>query len=289
MKILKHLRPVPSYAIIILALFVFTFPGLSQNAGAIKLFYNYPADKPVKYLSTSKILQDMDINGQIMSVNVVAILGCSIKGLGKDNNDLVLEIKMDTLVQTIDSPGGLMGGEMKEVAGKSFTMKILPSGKETDLSGAEQIKYSNYEGASSSLKESFTDFFPDLPAETITPGYTWQALDTISSKSAPTDMLMIIKSDNKFEGYEKLNGINCARISYTLSGSRDVKTQNQGMDIRMKGPITGSGELFFATEKGYFLKQVIKVRMTGQVEITSPEIMSFPVTLDQSSVTEIKN
>lgn len=60
------------------------------------------------------------------------------------------------------------------------------------------------------------------------------------------------------------------------------------MDIKMRGPVTGTGELFFAPEKGYFLKQALKIRMTGQVEIATPDVMSFPVTMDQSSVTEVR-
>jgi len=119
-----------------LALFVFTLPIISQNTGAIKLSYNYPADLPVKYLSTSNMVQDIDINGQIMSVNIAAILGCTVKSIGMAENNLVLEMKIDTLSQTVDSPGGLIGGALKEVIGKVFTMKILPTGKETDLSGA---------------------------------------------------------------------------------------------------------------------------------------------------------
>jgi len=289
MKHLSHKSFIVFQIITVIALFLNTKPVVSQSSGSVRLAYNYPGDKSVKYLSTSKILQNMDVDGQIMSINVNVILGCSVKGLGKDKNDLVLEIKIDTLVQSIDSPGGLMGGEMKETAGKVFRMKILPTGKETDLTEADQIKYLNYEGVSNSLKESFTDFFPDVPAEAIIPGYTWQSTDTISSKTPSNDIFMIIRSENKFEGFEQLNGISCARISYVFSGSRDVKTQNQGMDIKMKGPITGTGELFFATDKGYFLKQIVKIRMTGEVEITTPDIMSFPVTMDQSSVTEVKN
>jgi hypothetical protein len=73
-----------------------------------------------------------------------------------------------------------------------------------------------------------------------------------------------------------------------LSGTRELKTQNQGMDIKMNGPFTGTGELYFAHDKGYFLKETVKSRMTGQMEITSPENMSFPVTMDQNTVTEVK-
>jgi hypothetical protein len=61
------------------------------------------------------------------------------------------------------------------------------------------------------------------------------------------------------------------------------------MDIKMSGPFTGTGELYFAPDKGYFLKHTVKSRMTGQIEITSPDVMSFPVTMDQNTITEVKN
>jgi len=128
-----------------------------------------------------------------------------------------------------------------------------------------------------------------LPDEAITPGYIWSGTDTLRTKSSPANLVMIVKADNKFEGYEQLNGINCAKITFALSGTRELKTQTQGMDIKMSGPFTGTGELYFAPDKGYFLRQIVKTRMTGQMEITSPEVMSFPLTMDQNSVTEVKN
>jgi hypothetical protein len=102
-------------------------------------------------------------------------------------------------------------------------------------------------------------------------------------------MVTIVKADNIFEGYEQLNGINCAKITSILTGTMLLKTQNQGMDIKMSGPFTGTGELYFAPDKGYFLKHTVKSRMTGQIEITSPDVMSFPVTMDQNTITEVKN
>ncbi len=289
MKNSKHYSYKTFFSLLTLAMFLITLPAISQNSGAVKLSYNYPADAYVRYLSTSKILQDMDINGQIMSVNVDAVLGCSVKSRGLSENNLVLEIKIDTISQTVDSPGGMLGGPVKEVTGKVFSIKMLPSGKETDLSGADQITFTNYEGVTSTLKESFTDFFPDFPDEAITPGYTWSGTDTITSKTSVADLSMIVKADNKFEGYEQVNGNRCAKITFTLSGTRDLKTQTQGMEVKMKGPFTGTGELYFAMEKGYFLKQTVKMVMTGQVEITTPDVMSFPVTMTQNSVTEVKN
>jgi len=41
-----------------------------RESGDVNLSYNYPADKTVRYLTTSKIVQNMDINGQTMQTNV---------------------------------------------------------------------------------------------------------------------------------------------------------------------------------------------------------------------------
>jgi hypothetical protein len=276
------------FLIAVLALFVFTTPALSQNTGSVKLAYNYPSGVPVRYLSTSKVVQDMDINGQSMVVNVDVILGCTVRSKGMADNELLLEIKIDTLGQTIETPGGLQGGPVPEVNGKVFMMKMLPTGRETDLSGAEQITYSSDQGTTNSVRESFNDFFPDIPAEPITQGYTWSGTDTLRSKSSGTDLMIIVKSDNKFEGFEQLNGVNCAKITYTLSGTRVLKTQSEGMDILMTGPFNGTGELYFSQEKGYFLKQTINTKMTGNVDITS-QSMTFPVTMNQNSVVEVKD
>jgi hypothetical protein len=258
-----------------------------DNSGAIKLSYSYPSGNPVRYLSVSNVNQDMDINGQSMVVKVVATLGCSITASGKDGNNQVLDVKVDTLAQTTDTPGGFMGGAIREVIGKSFSMKLSPTGKETDLSGAEKITFTSGEGTGT-LAESFHDFFPDLPENAVSNGFTWKSSDTINSKSTAMSLVMVINSENKFEGLEQVNGISCAKISFTLSGTRDLKTQTQGMDIGMKGPFTGTGLLYFATDKGYFIRLDVKTRMTGSLEVSSPDAMTFPVVLDMNSVVEAK-
>lgn len=275
------------FTLIIQVLFLFSIPAYSQE-NAVKLVYNYPAGTPVRYQTISKVIQDMDVNGQSMVVNVLSVLGCTVKSIGNADNNLVLEVTIDTLSQTIDSPGGMTGGAIRDAMGKSFSMKISPEGKETDMSGAEQVSYKTDDGTTTTAAQSFNEFFPNLPDSAINPGYTWSSTDTLTAKTSAMTMIMVIKSDNKFEGYEEFNGTKCAKITYTLLGSRNMKTQTQGMDIIVKGPLTGTGELFFSPEKGYFMRNVVKTRMTGQLEITSPESMSFPVIMDMNSTTEVK-
>jgi hypothetical protein len=223
-----------------------------------------------------------------MVVNVISILGCSIKSTGILNNNIGLEVTIDTMAQSVDSPNGMAGGAVTGAIGKVFKMTISPEGKEIDMSAAEQLSFTAEDGTTATAAQSFNKFFPDVPAEAITPGYTWSGTDTLTEKTSAMSLVMIVKADNKFEGYELINGTNCAKILFTISGTRDMKTQSQGMDIKMNGPFTGTGELYFSPEKGYFLKESIKTRMSGTMEITSPESMSFPVVMDITSITEVK-
>jgi hypothetical protein len=284
----------PDFKIIFLLLFIIfgcsIFCPLSaqNNTGKVNLSYNYP-DMPVKYLSTTEVIQVMDINGEKMETNVFEILGCTVHSKGKDGNDLVLDIKIDTLKRTIDSQGDLQGGPVMEAMGKVFLMKVSFSGKETDFSGAEQIVYRDATGSLSNASELFADFFPNIPSGEMAPGHTWPATDSIASKSPSTTMIMTVNSANRYEGLDPIRGINCARISSQLSGTMEFTTvdQNTGMKIRLKGPFTGTAELWFAQEKGYFIKNSTNTSMSGTIQIISPDIISFPVTWKSASVKEV--
>ena len=269
--------------------------GFSQNksgetlpGGAIKLEYNYPSDKTISYLNVSKIIQVMDIQGQSIQANVNAVFGCTIKAIGKQERNLKLEIQTDTIGQLVDSPQGALGGSVKEVQGKVFNIIITPEGKVVDISEAEKIVY-NIEGiGETNASQTFLDYFPVLPTGTVKPEDTWNSTDTVSGKTPAMSVKMVVNSNNKLEGIEKIDGIECARISSVLNGTRTVSTQTQGMDIYTTGSFTGTGTLFFAVKEGYFIRQIIITKMTGKMEITGPQNMSFPLVMDMTSVNEVK-
>ncbi len=264
------------------------YPAYSQSTPqkSVKLEYSFSAGN-VKYMSTGKIIQIMDIQGQPMQANVYSAFGCTVKPEGKQNGNLKLEVTIDTLGQSTESPQGYSGGAIAEAIGKTFSITILPTGKETDLSGAAKITY-NVEGSGpSDMSQTFNDYFPDLPATPVTAGYTWTTTDTINTNTQTMTLFMIVKSENKIEGFEPVNGTECIKIVSVLSGSREMRIQNQGMDIKMMGPFTGSGTLLFAPSKGYFLKHLVSTKMDGTMEITYPDAMSFPVVMDMTSVNEV--
>jgi len=295
MKIRNFLYRKMFFAIIIAVAMTISFSAYSQNnsgksqlSGAVRLEYKYQIQVPLKYLTLSKMTQVMDIQGQSMQNNISSVIGCTIKSAGKRGPDLILEIKIDSLGQTVESPMGTSGGPVNEVKGKLFNLYISPDGKDIDVTEAEKVVY-NLEGSGeSNMSQAFLDFFPQLPGTAVKPGDTWNTVDTVKGKNASTLTVNELNSTDKLEGFENISGMDCARISSALSGTMTINTQNQGMDIRMKGTYTGTASYLFAVKEGYFVSQSVSTKITGNIEISSPESMTFPMVMDVTSSTEIK-
>lgn len=251
------------------------------------LSYKFSGGKELKYANTSKVLQTMDINGQPMEVNVNGIVACTVKPKGNKDGNIVLEVRIDSIAQFVDSPNGSAGGPVSDVKGKSFDMILSPTGKEVDITGAKQIAI-NVEGAGQTdASQSFTDFFPDVPSGSIEPGYTWTTNDTLRTKSDVNSMVVSIKASHKFDGFEMLNGINCAKISSVVEGTRVQNTETQGMTLVVTGPYTGTTVFYFAADEGYLVKHIVSTKLNGNIEITS-QGMTFPIIMDVYSVNELR-
>lgn len=280
-------RSLISLAIFVLLVINTVAYSQNQQSGSVKLVYNYPAGKTIKYMSTSKIVQDMDINGQNMQNIISSLSGCSIKSNGPSDGNIRLNILIDTLAQQIVSPMGPSGGEVEGVKGKSFNMIISPSGKEIDFKEAANITYIVVGGGPSDATQAFSDFFPNMPEGSVKPGYTWTSTDTSTNKTSTMTLAQEINSENKFEGFETINGVECARITVVISGKQNLKTQSQGMNINMYGPVTGTALVYFAPSEGYFIKYSVATKMTGTIAITSPESMTFPIVMNVTGTCEI--
>lgn len=259
-----------------------------SSADGIDLSYRFPSDKPVHYVNTGKVVQDMDVNGQSMQVNVLSYLGCSIKSSGAQDNNLKLEISVDSLGETVDSPQGMSGGAIRDAAGMMINIVISPKGRELDITEARNAVI-NIEGSGATdLSDSFVGFFPRLPDEPVKQGYTWSTTDTIDNKTKLNSTFLIVTAQNTFEGMEKINGADCVKITSNLQGTRLMNIQTQGVELKTSGPFTGKSEMYFSPADGYFLKYSVTTTMKGEIEMISPQSMTIPVIMDMTSVNEVK-
>lgn len=245
--------------------------------GSVKLEYNLPAGKPIGFSDASVMKMTMDFNGSIMETSTTSLLACTVTSAGKDGSNLKLEVRIDTLSQLMESPMGSIGGMLNEATGKSFTMTLSPAGKPVDVSDAEKVKFT-FEGTESNVAQSFLEFFPVLPDKPVKPGDTWVTNDTLADKAGTTKM--IVKADNKYEGMVKMDGIDCARITSTFTGTREMKSSAGGMDILISGAINGTEELFFAVKEGYYIKLTSNAKMAGNLDLSGAQSMSMPMAAD---------
>ena len=274
-------------ATLIVALTVCNIPVIAQTANKqLTLRYKFPEDRSVTYKQTSKMMQIMDIEGQQMQNEINSLFGCSVKSAGGSGPDLALEVRIDTIAQSVESPMGGSGGGISGVSGKTFRMVITPQGKETDITGAAKVVYEIPSSGTSDLSTLMIDFFPDLPAGPVSQGYKWNATDSVNTGSEVSSMQLLTNSENIIEGTEKINGYECVKITSNISGNQTIKTVSQDMHIKITGPYTGTYTLYFSPEEGYFIKSVAETKMKGTLEISELE-MTMPVQMDVSSAADL--
>ena len=125
--------------------------------------------------------QIMDIQGQTMQTDVNSAFGCSVKSTGNVDNNLKLEIAIDTIGQTSSSPMGSSGGAVQGVKGKSCSMVIAPDGKVVDLSGATGSIHIEGSGETN-LSQTLGDYFPRLPGNPVNQENSWNLTDSVTTK-----------------------------------------------------------------------------------------------------------
>ncbi|MFN8240943.1 MAG: hypothetical protein U0X39_09345 [Bacteroidales bacterium] len=283
----KLIKNAGTAVITVLCSFLLVSVAIGQNNGAVKLEYK-STPKPLSYTSNSDILQSMDFGGMSMQVGVKIILGTTITGKGKAGENLSLNVRIDTMAQSVDSPNGSMGGAIDAVKGKSFNMVLSPSGKVVDASEAAKITYTVENSGETNLGSSFEGYFVKLPEKAIKPGDTWSSVDSSTTKAAGGITSRITQASHKFEGYQTVDGVECARVTAVLKGTMQQTAQNMGMDILTKGEFTGTGEYLFSIGGGYLVKETTTLKLNGNIEISGPQSMTAPLVMDMTTVQKLK-
>lgn len=268
----------------------FYLNGFSQAAkGPVTLSYNYPNGKTIKYITAGKQIQSMDIQGQTMQTDVNSSFGCSIKSMGTQDGNLKLEVTIDTLGQTTNSPMGNTGGSIGIVKGKVCNIVMATNGKVVDYTEAAKLVFEVEGSGESNMAQSIGDFFPVLPSKPVKIGDEWNLTDSSTFKTSTTTMKNIDNTVNKLVGFENVNGIECAKITVVHTGTMTISIQNPQVELTIMGPYSGTSDCLFAVKEGYFLKNTSSTKMTGNLELISPQAMSMPITIEMNAVSEIKN
>jgi len=253
-------------------------------AAATVLEYKMPAGRALTYQSKSEESQIMEVQGQSMDTTTTGASTFTFKAKGPKEKNLLMGVTVDELTANITGPQGDMSPDMTSLKGKSFDMVLSPLGAEVDVTGAEALSYA-IAGESRNLSSGFKMFFPDLPGKPVKIGDTWPSTDSTEEKTGSMTIKIDLQNVNTLEGFEAIDGMECARISTQITGTISGSGNQGGMDLTFAGTTKGKSVWHFAVKEGILVKQASDSTSEMSIDVSAAG-MTIPV--NQTSKSEVK-
>lgn len=255
--------------------------------GAVTLAYQFPAGRTLSYQNIGTQTQSMDMMGQSMVTTTKSEMDFTVQPKGMKGQDFTLGVFIDAAKSDIESIQGPMSPDMSAVVGKRFDMVVGPLGREVDWSGAAALKVSSANGGEGDISPTFQAFFPDLPDKPIKVGDTWPSEDTVIQKSGAGDIQVHAVHKNTLDGFETVDGYECARIKIVSSGTVAGTLDQQGIGVTLAIKSESTGTFYFAVKEGIYVKSDIKGNLSGSVDVGAPANMSMAVSGETGGQTKL--
>ncbi len=244
---------------------------------AVTLQYRMPADQILKYNISEEMNQNIEVQGQSIDVEANSKTAFSVKSKGQKGGNHQLGITIDSMSINIISLEGELSPDLSSVIGKSFDMTLSPLGKELELSGAESIQYEIPSEGKTSISSDFQAIFPNLAGRSVKIGDTWTSTDTVIEKTDSSEMQFDLESVHTLEGFETVDGMECAKITAEVTGTLAGTGEQQGMELVFEGEIKGTDTWYFAYKKGIFVKMISTAAAEGIIEVVGVQDMTIPM------------
>jgi len=260
--------------ILLLGLVLSSLAGLAADRpaapqDAVTLAYKFTPGTPLSYKTTSAQVQNIDVMGQTMVTEISSSLDMTLapKGL-KDGNHL-LGLTIDGMTVNVQGPQGGATPDLKDVIGKSFDMVLSPQGEEVDVSGAASLFIDMGQGGRREMTSDFQGIFPNFPAAAVKVGDKWPVQETITQKSDAGEIKIAFNNESTLDGFEKVDGFDCARIKTAVKGVMSGSLNQMGMSLGMDAKLEGTDTSYFAFKEGMFVKSESAVDLSGVITADS--------------------
>ena len=237
--------------------------------GSVTLAYKLAPGAILAYKQSGSQTQDMDMMGQTMSTVSTSSMDLTLKGKGPKDENLLIGVTIDAMTLNVQSPQGDITPDLSGVLGKSFDLVLSPLGKELDVSGAAAFTVDMGQAGRRDLTSNFQGFFPDLPDHAVKVGDTWPSEDNIVQKSDAGDVHISLKNENTFDGFETIDGRECARVKAVIKGTLSGALNQGGVSVALDAKLEGTQTWHFAVKDGVFVKAEMKATMGGVISIES--------------------
>ncbi len=250
--------------------------------------YSMSEGKTLVYTKSEDVVQDMEVMGQAMTMTFDKDLGFTMAPAAGEGTDLTAEVTITSLSASMSSPQGDFDADGTPAIDKSFMMTFSSLGKEIDVSGAEDIAYSQGPQGDRSLYADFAAFLPDLPGMPVKVGDTWTSVDVIPVKEQNAELLLSFENLNTFLGFETIGGMNCAKVATVVTGTLTGSGEQMGAPLTFNGTSEGSETWYFAVDEGVFVKSSSNIVTTATVTVSGPQEMVIPMTMNMTVEIELE-
>jgi len=239
--------------------------------------YRMPEGKTLNYLTMADVTQKMSVMGQDIEVLMNSYQEYSFNCTNPVEDPLSLSITVDTMSLYLKTPMKDLSPDMASVMGKEFDIRLSRLGVESHFEGAEAITY-DMAGETRNLGPEMQGFFVNFPDHPVKPGESWSYSDTIREESSGNWLHIMIINTATLEGYEVMEGKDCARITIAGSGTILGEGNIQGIDTKTTGEISGTETCWFAYKEGVMVKYISEGLAPSETKTSGEREMTIPAT-----------
>jgi hypothetical protein len=240
----------------------FVLAGFAASQEAVTLAYKFPAGTSLSYQISSTLTRTVSIMGQTEATRVAFDLGFSINPKDMKGQDFKLGVVIDTGKLDVESRQSAESSDLSSIRGKGFDMILSAAGKEIDVSGASDLNVF-VAGSQYEIGDYFQTFFPDLPDKPVQVGDKWPGSDMVVTKANGTEQRKQTASINTLDGFETVDGYDCARIKVALTGTISADTPAGPLFLKTEG----MGTWYFAVKEGVLVKSDEKLTESGSISV----------------------
>jgi len=258
----------------------------SAPSAGLVLEYKMPAGQVLRYSQTDEVKETSDRMGQIIEGTITGTGRDAFRSKGLKDGHFLLEVTIEDMAVTTTGPRGESKLDATSVIGKSFEMVLSSLGAEVDVSGAEPITFATPSGTRS-VASSYKIFFPDLPGKPVKIGDTWPTDYAVEDKAGPLALRTEYHRVNTLEGFDSVEGMDCARIVTAITGRVSGAGSQQGTELRIAGDIKGTTVWHFAPKEGIYVQSTSDVVNEMTVTVTRGQTMTMPTTQKQKAIVKL--
>ncbi len=252
------------------------------------LEYRMPEGKALPYKLTSDFTQNLEAMGQQITIESTQLLAFSVVPGAPDGDGQALGITIDGMNISMSSPQGDLEADVDDVVGEAFTMTVSALGEESGLPDHETLQYEMGPEGPRSIIPGFETMFPDLPGYPVVVGDSWPSSVEVVESSEGSEVTIIMDIVNTFDGYEKIDGYDCAKIVTETTGNIVGTGTQMEAAWSTDADMQGTGVWYFAYKEGFFVKEVSEGTADGSIVVDAPDQqLEMPMTRVYSMVSEL--